>query len=108
MPTYEYECTECGHCFEVFQSITAEPVKKCPKCNGYVRKLIGTGVGIIFKGSGFYSTDYKRAGADKLNNNKNGSQHSSKSNGNREQTSKSNESSKNKESKNQKKSNNNE
>lgn len=59
MPTYEYECTECGHVFEMFQSITADPIKECPKCNGKVRRLIGTGVGLIFKGSGFYITDYK-------------------------------------------------
>jgi len=59
MPTYEYECTECGHLFEVFQSITAEPIKKCPKCNEKVRRLLGAGVGIIFKGSGFYATDYR-------------------------------------------------
>lgn len=59
MPTYEYECRECGHIFEVFQSITADPVKECPKCNGKVRRLIGTGIGLIFKGSGFYITDYK-------------------------------------------------
>ncbi len=60
MPTYEYECTECGHLFEVFQSITAQPIQECPKCNGKVRKLLSTGIGIIFKGSGFYSTDYKK------------------------------------------------
>ena len=59
MPTYEYECTECGYLFEVFQAITADQVKECPKCNGKVRRLISTGVGLIFKGSGFYVTDYK-------------------------------------------------
>jgi len=59
MPTYEYECEVCGNTFEIFQSIKAEPIKKCPKCNGKVRKLIGAGAGVIFKGSGFYSTDYR-------------------------------------------------
>lgn len=60
MPTYEYECEKCGHRFEVFQKITDEPVKKCPKCKGKVRKLISGGIGVIFKGSGFYETDYKK------------------------------------------------
>ena len=59
MPTYEYECEKCGHRFEVFQSITAEPLKKCQKCKGNLRRLIGVGAGIIFKGSGFYATDYR-------------------------------------------------
>jgi len=60
MPTYEYKCEKCGHEFEVFQSMTEPPVKKCPECGGPVTKLIGTGAGLIFKGSGFYETDYKR------------------------------------------------
>ncbi len=59
MPTYEYKCKKCGHKFEVFQSMTAEPVKTCPKCKGEVKRLIGAGAGPIFKGSGFYQTDYK-------------------------------------------------
>lgn len=59
MPTYEYECTKCGHEFELFQSITEEPRKRCPKCRGKVRRLLGTGAGILFKGSGFYQTDYR-------------------------------------------------
>ena len=60
MPTYEYKCDACGHAFERFQSITAEPVKKCPECGkNKVRRLIGTGAGLIFKGSGFYITDYR-------------------------------------------------
>ncbi|MBI4358263.1 MAG: zinc ribbon domain-containing protein, partial [Candidatus Omnitrophica bacterium] len=61
MPTYEYECDACSYKFERFQLITAEPVKTCPKCNASVRRLIGTGAGIIFKGSGFYQTDYRSA-----------------------------------------------
>ncbi len=59
MPTYEYECRKCGFQFERFQSITAEPVKTCPKCRGRVHRMLTTGSGIIFKGSGFYETDYK-------------------------------------------------
>jgi len=59
MPTYDYECSSCGHSFERFQNITAEPLKRCPKCRRKVRRLIGTGAGIIFKGSGFYETDYR-------------------------------------------------
>ena len=65
MPTYEYECTKCGHMFERFQSITEPPVKRCPECRCKVRRLFGTGAGILFKGSGFYETDYKRAGSGK-------------------------------------------
>jgi putative FmdB family regulatory protein len=59
MPTYEYECEECGNTFDVYQSIKAEPIKECPKCCGHVRRLIGAGAGVIFKGSGFYATDYR-------------------------------------------------
>ena len=59
MPTYEYECQKCGHGFEKFQSMTEERVKTCPECRGKVKRLIGTGAGIIFKGSGFYETDYR-------------------------------------------------
>ena len=60
MPTYEYKCDACGHAFEKFQSITAAPIKKCPQCGkSKVRRLIGTGAGLIFKGSGFYITDYR-------------------------------------------------
>jgi len=59
MPTYEYQCTSCGHKFECFQSITADPIEKCPKCGAKVKRLIGNGSGIIFKGSGFYQTDYR-------------------------------------------------
>lgn len=64
MPTYEYACPKCGHTFEVFQSMKDEPLKKCPKCNKTgVKRLLGTGAGLIFKGSGFYITDYKKGGS---------------------------------------------
>lgn len=63
MPTYEYECTKCGHTFEAFQSIKDAPLSSCPECTGKVRRLIGGGMGVIFKGSGFYTTDYKRSSA---------------------------------------------
>ena len=59
MPTYEYYCTECRFEFEEFQSIASEPIQKCPKCNGRVERKISGGSGLIFKGSGFYITDYK-------------------------------------------------
>lgn len=60
MPTYDYECQACDHRFEKFQRITARRVRKCPQCGRRkVRRLIGTGAGIIFKGSGFYQTDYR-------------------------------------------------
>jgi putative FmdB family regulatory protein len=59
MPTYEYECQRCGHSFELFQGIKEPPKKRCPKCRGKVNRLLGTGAGVIFKGSGFYSTDYR-------------------------------------------------
>jgi putative FmdB family regulatory protein len=60
MPTYDYECGTCGEKFEKFQSITAPAIRKCPSCGKLaVRRLIGTGAGVIFKGSGFYQTDYR-------------------------------------------------
>ncbi|MFH1277471.1 MAG: FmdB family zinc ribbon protein [Candidatus Eisenbacteria bacterium] len=59
MPTYEYECQRCGHRFERFQSMTDEPVKRCPECRGKVNRLLSGGAGFIFKGSGFYITDYR-------------------------------------------------
>ncbi|MBD3244075.1 MAG: zinc ribbon domain-containing protein [Chitinivibrionales bacterium] len=61
MPTYEYECGKCGRVFEQFQSITADPLKKCifEGCDGDVRRLLSAGAGFLFKGSGFYITDYR-------------------------------------------------
>lgn len=65
MPTYEYSCAHCGKDFEVFQSMKDEPVKVCACCGkkGKVRRKIGGGAGLIFKGSGFYITDYKKSGS---------------------------------------------
>ena len=59
MPTYEYRCKDCGFTFEEFQSIVSEPLRECPKCKGSVERIISGGSGLIFKGSGFYITDYK-------------------------------------------------
>ena len=60
MPTYEYECEACGHHFEEFQSMSEEPLTKCPKCGKKkLRRLFGTGAAVLFKGSGFYETDYR-------------------------------------------------
>ncbi len=59
MPTYTYECKKCGHEMDVFHAMSASPRVKCEECGGACRRLIGTGAGIIFKGSGFYETDYK-------------------------------------------------
>ncbi len=66
MPTYDYECSDCGDQFEFFQSMTADPLTRCELCGaeGGVRRLIGAGAGLIFKGSGFYITDYKNKKAD--------------------------------------------
>lgn len=72
MPTYEYECKTCGHNFEVFQSIMDAPVKKCPECGKGVRRLIGGGTGIIFKGSGFYVTDSKKSSGSSASSGKQG------------------------------------
>jgi len=58
MPTYDYECPQCGT-FELFQRITEDPMEHCPTCQNKVRRLIGSGGGILFKGSGFYETDYR-------------------------------------------------
>ena len=70
MPTYEYKCSACNHSFELFQSIKARSVRKCPQCGMLkVKRKIGIGAGVIFKGSGFYQTDYRsesyRKGAEK-------------------------------------------
>lgn len=60
MPTYDYVCGQCDHSWELFQSITAKPITKCPACGKRkAKRMIGTGAGIIFRGSGFYQTDYR-------------------------------------------------
>ncbi|MFA6078650.1 MAG: FmdB family zinc ribbon protein [Candidatus Omnitrophota bacterium] len=68
MPTYDYECEKCGNKFEIFQKMSDKPEGECPKCKGKSHRLIGGGQGIIFKGTGFYETDYKKkrgTGSDK-------------------------------------------
>ena len=60
MPTYDYQCSECGHEFELFQQMSDSVKRKCPECGkNRLKRLIGTGAGIIFKGGGFYETDYR-------------------------------------------------
>lgn len=59
MPTYQYRCNECSHEFSEFQSITADPLSACPVCGGAVKRLISGGAGFLFKGDGFYTTDYR-------------------------------------------------
>lgn len=61
MPTYTYQCKVCGHRHDVFHAMNANPRVKCPECRGRCTRLIGAGAGIIFKGSGFYETDYKKS-----------------------------------------------
>lgn len=61
MPTYDYICFSCGNKFELFQSMTEKHLSSCPECGGKVKRLIGAGAGPIFKGSGFYQTDYKNS-----------------------------------------------
>lgn len=67
MPTYEYECMECKYRFEKFQSMNDDPIRKCRECGGDVKRLIGAGAGIIFKGPGFYVNDYKKGSSAKDN-----------------------------------------
>jgi len=59
MPTYDYKCLKCGYSFENFQKMSDEPLKECPVCKGEIKRMIGAGLSPIFKGSGFYETDYK-------------------------------------------------
>ena len=65
MPTYEYYCEDCGERFELFQKITDEALTVCPKCGGRLKRKITGGAGVIFKGTGFYETDYKRKSSPK-------------------------------------------
>jgi putative FmdB family regulatory protein len=68
MPTYEYECQECGIHFDEFQRMSDPLIRKCPKCGGRVKRIISGGAGLIFKGSGFYATDYKKPEKKHQNN----------------------------------------
>lgn len=61
MPTYDYECSKCGHRFEVFHSMSDETLQRCPKCKGRAKRVPSAGAGLLFKGSGFYITDYRSA-----------------------------------------------
>jgi putative FmdB family regulatory protein len=79
MPIYGYRCTQCGHELEVFQSMSAEPLRVCPECGGALRKLLYP-VGVQFKGSGFYTTDYK-SGSSSGSRSANGSGSSSEEGG---------------------------
>ncbi len=65
MPTYDYLCQECGHELETFQSMSDEPLSVCPSCQGRLKRKVGGGSGIIFKGSGFYVNDSRKPEADK-------------------------------------------
>lgn len=69
MPTYEYKCSGCNYLFEHFQSMTTELLTECPKCGGILKRVIGAGAGPIFKGSGFYQTDYKGKSPQSKNSN---------------------------------------
>jgi putative FmdB family regulatory protein len=66
MPTYEYVCEKCGYKFERFQQMLDKPLRECPQCNGKLKRLIGKGMGIIFKGSKFPATDYKNKGVSNM------------------------------------------
>ena len=79
MPTYEYKCEQCGDRFDHFQSMTSEPLQTCTKCGGKLRRLIGEGAGILFKGSGFYCTDYKKNGSASSKSSDSGSKDSASS-----------------------------
>ena len=70
MPTYDYKCTECNFTFEHFQSMTSDHLSTCPECGGVLKRLIGSGAGPIFKGTGFYQTDYKKSSTANTNDNK--------------------------------------
>ena len=72
MPTYEYLCKNCGYRFEKFQSINDEPIRECPECKKEnVERLLNGGSGLIFKGSGFYITDYKKSKSSQSSTQKN-------------------------------------
>jgi len=71
MPTYEYRCKSCGYEFEEFQSMSAEPLMICPQCaEPALKRLLSSGAGLVFKGSGFYLTDYKKTGSSSSSSSK--------------------------------------
>jgi putative FmdB family regulatory protein len=78
MPTYGYRCTSCGHQFEVFQRMSDDPVQTCPDCQGKVTRILYP-TGVVFKGSGYYSTDYKGSGSSASANGSGSSSESGKS-----------------------------
>jgi len=87
MPTYDYVCRSCDHNWELFQSITANPVRKCPECSKLrAKRMIGTGAAVLFRGSGFYQTDYRsssyKKGAEADKKARNGSEKKSDSSSN--------------------------
>ncbi len=109
MPTYDYECDACGHKFEIYQGINDDKLKKCPECKKLkLRRLLGTGGAIVFKGSGFYQTDYrsesykKAAAADKPSSSDSSSSSSNSSSSSSSEASKSSKSTKSSESKSKK------
>ncbi len=79
MPTYQYVCNDCGHEFEEFQSMTEDPLTECPKCDGKVQRVISGGAGFLFKGSGFYITDYRSKNYQQAAKKESGESTSSKS-----------------------------
>jgi putative FmdB family regulatory protein len=82
MPHYDYVCRECGHAFEVFQSMTEDKLTECPQCGGPVERQIGAGAGLLFKGSGFYVTDYRSDSYQRAARAEKGSASTSSSSGN--------------------------
>jgi len=81
MPTYQYKCSDCGHEFEEFQSINDDPIEVCPSCKSKTRRVISGGAGLIFKGSGFYITDYRSDSYTKAAKSESGSATESNSGG---------------------------
>lgn len=81
MPTYDYKCQSCGYTFEHFQAMSDEPLKTCPECGGELKRLIGGGLGVIFKGSGFYVTDNRTGGSGGKRSTSTSSSESSRSGG---------------------------
>ena len=78
MPTYEYKCKSCGHIFEAFQSVSEEPLHECPRCGGELFRVIHGGTGLIFKGSGWYVTDYGKGSSSNAGSSESSSEKGSK------------------------------